>query len=47
MAQVKRGVPVVKLIIAWNMSCTSIPSIPSSRDVNSVICSRGLNTDSS
>ena len=38
---------MVKLIIAWNMSCTSIPSIPSSRDVNSVICSRGFSVNSS
>ena len=38
---------MVKLIIAWNMSCTSIPRIPSSRDVNSVICSRGFSVNSS
>ena len=36
---------MVKLIIAWNMSCTSIPSIPSSRDVNNVICIRGFSVN--
>jgi len=32
------GRPVVKLIMAWKTSCTTIPMMPSSRDVSSVIC---------